>query len=86
MDIDSIISAVAPVLSAIFGAVTAAFAILLLTRRRRLQMEAEKFGSPVADGRLVQPGEAYKKRTRTGRASRLLKNFIEYVGNVSLTS
>ena len=84
MDVGAFIRAAAPVLSAIFAVVTATFAILLLTRRR-LQMEAEKSGPSVADGRQVQPGEAYKQRSREGRASRLLKNFIEYVGNVSLT-
>jgi hypothetical protein len=86
MDISSIIRAAAPFLSAIFGAVTAVFAVLLFTRSRRLQREAEQSKAPVVDGRQLPLREPSTPGKNGQHGSRLLRKFIEYAGNVSLTS
>lgn len=86
MDLGAIIRTVAPFLSAIFAAVTVAFAILLVMRGRRLQREAEESGLPIVDGRPLPLREPSRPRKRAERTSRLLRTFIEYAGNVSLTS
>jgi hypothetical protein len=84
MNVGAIIRDIAPFLSAVFGAVTAAFTILLLMTGRRLQKELDE-SEPIIDGRPV-PQAARSPRRRPERTSQLLRNFIEYVGNVSLTS
>jgi hypothetical protein len=83
MNVGAFISELAPFLSAIFVAVTAIFTVLLLMRAPARHL---KFDDPIIEGRLPQEREAGKQETRGGRKSRLLRNFIEYVGNVSLTS
>jgi len=86
MDISSIIKAAAPFLSAIFGAVTAVFAVLLFTRSRRLQREAKQSEARIVNGRRLPLREPSTPEKNVQRGSHLLRKFIEYAGNVSLTS
>lgn len=83
MDLGAIIRVAAPFLSGVFGAVAAAFVVLLLTKARRLEEVSEP---PVVDGRQLSSQTPETRRKAKGRTSHLLRKFVEYAGNVSLTS
>lgn len=85
MDLGATIRVAAPFLSGVFGAVAGAFVVLLLIRARRIK-RSYRGDLPIVNGQALPSRGTETLRSGTEKTSHLLRKFVEYAGNVSLTS